>query len=91
MLSTGVASSGFRGITRGFSARRFENPLVRGSRLVLAAWGPPPVALSPLGGNGKGGEIPLNYFCRAEEGSRKGVSPFLGKREASIALSLQGG
>jgi len=29
------------------------------------------------------------FFCRAGEGSRKGVSPFLGKREASIALSLQ--
>ena len=44
------------GITRWVSAKRFETPLVRGSRLVLAAWGSPThPGFPPLGETGKGG------------------------------------
>jgi hypothetical protein len=88
-----VASSGFRGITRGFSARRFENPLVRGSRSLSAAWGPPSRWAVPLGGNGKRGEIPLNtprawprwsdrfFACRST--CARDVSPDPAKRHFS--------
>jgi hypothetical protein len=45
----------FGGMTRGFSARRFENPSCRGE--LAASWwrgGLPPTPAFPLGGNGKG-------------------------------------
>ena len=77
------------GDNRGFRQGALKTLLSGGAAFFWRRGGRPPVALSPLGETGKGEQNLINYFSAKRGRFSEGDPHFLGKRKASIALSLQ--